>query len=112
MDASSRGGEEDTESFWPGSGGSVCDLSDSDITLSPLVLSDSSSSTGAVCYGINLAEALSLTRRCKRGIYEEDLVLFFHIGQGQSKMTLVAQSEQMPVRNRQELGLRLILFYL
>ncbi len=58
MDASHRGGEADMESFGPGSGGSVCDLSD--IALSPLVLSDSSSSTGAGCYGIDLAEALSV----------------------------------------------------
>ncbi len=46
------------ESFWPGSGGFVCDSSD--ITLSPLVLSDSSSSTGAGWYGTDLAEALSV----------------------------------------------------
>ncbi len=42
MEASPRGGEADLESFWPGTGGSVCDSSD--IALSPLVLSDSSSS--------------------------------------------------------------------
>ncbi len=46
------------ENFWPGSGGFVCDSSD--IALSPLVLSDSSSSTGAGCYGTDLAEALSV----------------------------------------------------
>ncbi len=56
MDASPRGGEADMESFWPGSGGFVCDSSD--IALSPLVLSDSSSSTG--CYGTDLAEASSV----------------------------------------------------
>ncbi len=58
MDASPRGGEADMESFWPGSGGFVCDSSD--IALSPLVLSDSSSSTGAECYGTDLAEASSV----------------------------------------------------
>ncbi len=46
------------ESFGPGSGGSVCDSSD--IALSSLVLSDSSSSTGAGCHGIDLAKALSV----------------------------------------------------
>ncbi len=46
------------ESFGPGSGGSVCDLSD--IALSPLVISDSSSSAGAGCYGTGLAEASSV----------------------------------------------------
>ncbi len=43
------------ESFGPGSGGSVCDSSD--IALSPLVLSDSSSSAGAGCFGTDLTEA-------------------------------------------------------
>ncbi len=43
--------------FGPG-GGSICDSSD--IALSPLVISDSSSSAGAGCYGTNLAEALSV----------------------------------------------------
>ncbi len=58
MDASPRGGEADMESFWPGPGGFVCDSSD--IALSPLVLSDSSSSAGAGCYGTDLAEASRL----------------------------------------------------
>ncbi len=58
MDASPRGGEADMESFWPGSGGFVCDSSD--IALSSLVLSDSSSSTGAGCYGTDLADASSV----------------------------------------------------
>ncbi len=58
MDASPRGGEADMESFWPGPGGFVCDSSD--IALSPLVLSDSSSSPGAGCYGTDLAEASSV----------------------------------------------------
>ncbi len=58
MDASPRGGEADMESFWPGPGGFVCDSSD--IALSPLVLSDSSSSAGAGCYGTDLAEASSV----------------------------------------------------
>ncbi len=57
-EASPRGGEADLESFWPGTGGSVCDLSD--IALSPLVLSDSSSSAGAGCYGTDVAEASSV----------------------------------------------------
>ncbi len=55
MDASPWGGESDMESFEPGSGGSVCDSSD--ITLSPLVISDSSSSAGAGCYGTGLESA-------------------------------------------------------
>ncbi len=46
------------ESFRPGSGGSVCDSSD--IALSPLVISNSSSSAGAGCYGTDLAEASSV----------------------------------------------------
>ncbi len=54
MEASPRG----MESFWPGTGGSVCDLSD--IAQSPLVLSDSSSSTGTGCYGTDVAEASSV----------------------------------------------------
>ncbi len=58
MEASLRGGEADLESFWPGTGGSVCDSLD--IALSPLVLSDSSSSTGAGCYGTDVAEASSV----------------------------------------------------
>ncbi len=58
MEASPRGGEADLESFWPGTGGSVCDLSD--IALSPLGLSDSSSSTGAGCNGTDVAEASSV----------------------------------------------------
>ncbi len=58
MEASPRGGEADLESFWPGTGGSVCDSSD--IALSPLVLSDSSGSAGAGCYGTDVAEASSV----------------------------------------------------
>ncbi len=50
--------EADMESFGPGSGGSVCDSLD--IALSPLVISDSSSSVGAGCYGKDLAEASSV----------------------------------------------------
>ncbi len=61
MDASPRG-EADMESFGPGSGGSVCDLSD--IVLCPLVLSDSSSSAGAGCYGTDLAETSSVRLCC------------------------------------------------
>ncbi len=59
MDTSPRGGEAHMEIFWPGSGGFVCDSSD--IGLSPLALSDSPSSTGAGCYGTDLAEASSVT---------------------------------------------------
>ncbi len=58
MEASPRGGEADLESFWPGTGGSVYDLSD--IALSPLGLSDSSSSAGAGCNGTDVAEASSV----------------------------------------------------
>ena len=56
MKASPRGGEADMENIW--SGGSVCNSDD--IALSPLVLSDSSGSTGARCHGADLAEALSV----------------------------------------------------
>ncbi len=58
MEASHRGGEADLESFWPGTGGSICDSSD--IALSPLFLSDSSSSTGAGCYSTDVAKASSV----------------------------------------------------
>ncbi len=58
MDASRRGGEADLESVWPGSGGPLCDSGD--IAMSPLVLSDSSGSTGAGCHGTDLAEASSV----------------------------------------------------
>ncbi len=58
MEPSPRGGEADLESFWPGTGGSVCDSSD--IAPSPLVLSDSSSSAGAGCNGTDVAEASSV----------------------------------------------------
>ncbi len=58
MDASPRGGGADMESFWPGSSGPLCDSRD--IAMSPLVLSDSSSSTGAGCHGTDLAEASSV----------------------------------------------------
>ncbi len=46
------------ESFWLGTGGSVCDSSD--IALSPLVLSDSSRSAGAGCYDTDVAKASSV----------------------------------------------------
>ncbi len=58
MDASPRGGEADRESFWPGSCGPLCDSGD--IAMSPLVLSDSSSSSGTGCYGADLAKASSV----------------------------------------------------
>ncbi len=65
MDASHLGGEADLESVWPGSGGPFC--ISGDITMSPLVLSDSSGSTGAGCYGTDLAEAsyLHLSPDCR-----------------------------------------------
>ncbi len=65
MDASHLGGEADLESVWPGSGGPFC--VSGDITISPLVLSDSSGSTGAGCYGTDLAEAsyLHLSPDCR-----------------------------------------------
>ncbi len=44
MESSPQDGEAYLKSFWPDTGGSVCDSSD--IALSPLVLSDSYSSTG------------------------------------------------------------------
>ncbi len=47
------------ESLGPDSGGSVCDSSD--IALSPLVILDSSSSTGAGCHGTDLAEGSSVS---------------------------------------------------
>ncbi len=53
-----RGDEADMESFWPGPGGSACNSDD--IALSPLVLSDSSSSTGAGYHGTDLPEASSV----------------------------------------------------
>ncbi len=49
MDASPRGGEVDLESVWPGTGGPLRYSGDS--AMSPLVLSDSTSSTGAGCHG-------------------------------------------------------------
>ncbi len=58
MDASPRGGEADMESAWPGSGGPLCDSGD--IAMSSLLLSDSSSSTVAGCYGTDLADASSV----------------------------------------------------
>ncbi len=58
MEASPQDGEAYLKSFWPDTGGSVCDSSD--IALSPLVLSDSYSSTGAGCYGTEVAEASSV----------------------------------------------------
>ncbi len=54
MDASHRGSEADLASFWPGSGGPLCDSGDT--AMSPLVLSDSSGSTGAGCHGTDMAD--------------------------------------------------------
>ncbi|KAL0151218.1 hypothetical protein M9458_053409, partial [Cirrhinus mrigala] len=48
MDASPRVGEADLESVWPGSGGPLRDSGE--CAMSPLVLSDSSSSPGAGCH--------------------------------------------------------------
>ncbi len=58
MDASHRGSEADLASFWPGSGGPLCDSGET--AMSPLVLSDSSGSTGAGCHGTDMAEASSV----------------------------------------------------
>ncbi len=58
MDASHRGGETDMESVWPGSGGPLRYSGDS--AMSPLVLSTSSSPTGAGCHGTDVAEASSV----------------------------------------------------
>ncbi|KAL0150783.1 hypothetical protein M9458_053901 [Cirrhinus mrigala] len=58
MDASPRGGEADLESFRPGSGGPL--RYSGECAMSPLVLSDSSSSTGAGCHGTDVAEASSV----------------------------------------------------
>ncbi len=55
MDASPRGGEANMEIFLARLRWTCCDLKD--IALSPLVLSNSSSSTGAGCLGTDLAEA-------------------------------------------------------
>ncbi len=58
MDTSHRGGEADLESVWPGSGGPLRYSGDS--AMSPLVLSSSSSSTGAGCHVTDVAEASSV----------------------------------------------------
>ncbi|KAI2663885.1 Transposon Ty3-G Gag-Pol polyprotein [Labeo rohita] len=58
MDASPRGGEADLESVWSSPGGPVCH--EGQCTMSPLVLSSSSSSTGAGCHGTDVAEAASV----------------------------------------------------
>ncbi len=55
MDASPRGVEADMESFLARLRWTCCDSKD--IALSPLVVSDSSSSTGTGCLGTDLAEA-------------------------------------------------------
>ncbi|KAI2659968.1 Cobalt-factor III methyltransferase [Labeo rohita] len=48
------------ETIWSSSGESVCDSGD--VALSPLVLSESSSSPGTGCHGTDLAEASSIRR--------------------------------------------------
>ncbi|KAL0147873.1 hypothetical protein M9458_056832, partial [Cirrhinus mrigala] len=58
MDASPRGGEADLEIVWPGSGGPLRDSGE--CAMSPLVLSESSSSPGAGCHGTDVAEASSV----------------------------------------------------
>ncbi|KAI2646068.1 Transposon Ty3-G Gag-Pol polyprotein [Labeo rohita] len=58
MDASPRGGEADLESVWSSPSGSLCH--EGEHTMSPLVLSSSSSSPGAGCYGTDVAEAPSV----------------------------------------------------
>ncbi|KAL0152850.1 hypothetical protein M9458_051844, partial [Cirrhinus mrigala] len=58
MDASPRGGEADLESVWSSPGGPVCH--EGQCAMSPLVLSSSSSSTGAGCHGTDVAEAASV----------------------------------------------------
>ncbi len=51
--------EKQTWRAWPGSGGPVCDLRD--IAMSPLVLSDPSSSMGAGCQGTDVADGFVCT---------------------------------------------------
>ncbi len=58
MDASPRCGEAELESVWPGTGGPLRYSGDS--AMSPLVLSNLSSSTGAGCHGTDVAEASSV----------------------------------------------------
>ncbi len=58
METPPRCGVSDLESVWPVSGGSVCDSGD--IALSPLILSDSSSSFRTGCHGADVAEASSV----------------------------------------------------
>ncbi|KAI2646176.1 Protein Daple [Labeo rohita] len=53
MDASPRGGEADLESLWSGSSGSL--RHEGEHAMFPLVLSSSSSSPGAGCYGTEVA---------------------------------------------------------
>ncbi|KAI2645959.1 Retrovirus-related Pol polyprotein from transposon 17.6 [Labeo rohita] len=58
MDASPRGGEADLESLWSGSSGFL--RHEGEHAMSPLVLSSSSSSPGAGCYGTDVAKASSV----------------------------------------------------
>ncbi len=58
MDAPHRGGGADLEEIWESPGRLVC--VSRDLTMSPLVLSDLSSSTGAGCHGTDVAEASSV----------------------------------------------------
>ncbi len=58
MDAPHRGDRADLEEIWESPGRLVC--VSVDLTMSPLVLSDSSSSTGVGCHGADMAEASSI----------------------------------------------------
>ncbi len=57
MDASHRGDGADLKEVWPSPGGHVC--ISKDLTMSLLVLSNSSSSIGAGCHGTDVTEASS-----------------------------------------------------
>ncbi len=58
MDAPHRGGGADLEEIWESPGRLVC--VSRDLTMSPLVLSNSSNSTGAGCHGADVAETSSV----------------------------------------------------
>ncbi len=62
MDTSPWGGEGNMESVWPCSIGPLCNSGD--IAMSPLVLSDSSSSTGTRRYGADLASSVRISPNC------------------------------------------------
>ncbi|KAI2642466.1 Catalase-peroxidase [Labeo rohita] len=58
MDASPRGGEADMGNLWSSPSRSLCH--EGECTMSPLVLSSSSSSPGTGCHGTDVAEATSV----------------------------------------------------